>query len=96
MDKALTEEGLKTRIVFIAYVDTIWAPLEEKIENHDRFTMLFAPIHRSYAYSLPEKSDYVEWFTRETHEACDTVELSLPPRAARIFIRKDIWELAGI
>lgn len=45
---------------------------------------------------LPEKSDYVEWFTRETHEACDTVELSLPPRAARIFIRKDIWELAGI
>ena len=58
IDEALTKEGLSTRIVFIAYVDTIWAPLEEKIKNSERFTMLFAPIHRSYAYSMPEKSDF--------------------------------------
>jgi len=57
MDEALTAAGLSTKIVFISYVDTIWAPTEEIIKNRDRFTMLFAPIHRSYAYSLPEKSE---------------------------------------
>ncbi len=56
MDEALTDAGLSTRIVFISYVDTIWAPTEEVIKNHDRFTMLFAPIHRSYAYSLSDKN----------------------------------------
>ncbi|MBE6644573.1 MAG: DUF4838 domain-containing protein [Ruminococcaceae bacterium] len=53
IDEKLTEKKLDTRIVFIAYCDTIFAPLEEKIKNPNRFTMLFAPIHRSYAVSLP-------------------------------------------
>ena len=53
IDEKLTEKKLDTRIVFIAYCDTIFAPLEEKIKNPRRFTMLFAPIHRSYAVSLP-------------------------------------------
>ena len=53
VDEKLTAAGLNTRIVFICYVDTFWAPLEEKIKNSKRFTMLFAPIFRSYAYSMP-------------------------------------------
>ena len=57
IEEKLTEAKLDTRIVFIAYVDTIWAPLEEKIKNSKRFTLLFAPIHRSYATSLVEKPD---------------------------------------
>jgi len=55
LDRALSEKKLSTRIVFICYVDTTWAPLAEKIDNPDRFTMLFAPIFRSYAETLPEK-----------------------------------------
>ena len=54
LDEALTEAALPTRIVFISYVDTTWAPLTERIKNPDRFTLLFAPIFRSYAYSMPE------------------------------------------
>lgn len=54
IDEKLTAAGLNTRIVFISYTDTTWAPLEEKIKNPDRFTMLFAPIYRSFAYSMPE------------------------------------------
>lgn len=54
IDEKLTEAGLNTRIVFISYTDTTWAPLEEKINNPDRLTMLFAPIYRSFAYSMPE------------------------------------------
>ncbi len=54
IDEKLTEAGLNTRIVFISYVDTTFAPLEEKIKNPKRFTMLFAPIFRSFAYSMPD------------------------------------------
>jgi len=54
IDKELTERGLDTRIVFIVYVDTSWPPLVEKIEHQERFTLMLAPISRSYAYALPE------------------------------------------
>ena len=53
-DRELTRRKLDTRIVFIVYVDTTWAPLTEKIENQDRFTLLLAPISRSYMMTLPE------------------------------------------
>ncbi len=54
IDKKLTDAGLDTRIVFISYVDTTFAPLEETLNNPRRFTMLIAPIFRSYAYSMPD------------------------------------------
>ena len=53
-DQELTKRKLDTRIVFIVYVDTTWAPLTEKIENQDRFTLLLAPISRSYMMTLPK------------------------------------------
>ena len=52
IDEALTQEGLDSRIVFIAYLDTVWAPLEERIKNTNRFTMLIAPISRTYSESV--------------------------------------------
>ncbi len=52
LDEKLTEAGLATRIVFIAYVDTLFAPVQEKIKNSQRFSLLFAPIHRSYCSSF--------------------------------------------
>ncbi len=54
IDEKLTEAGLDTRIVFISYVDTTFAPQSEVIKNPDRFLLLFAPIFRSYAYSMPD------------------------------------------
>ena len=48
IDAELTKRNLDTHIVFIAYVDTLWGPMEEKINNEKRFTMLFAPITRKY------------------------------------------------
>ena len=53
IDAHLTAKGLDTRIVFIAYVDTSWAPLTERIKNSDRFTLMLAPITRSYTSTLP-------------------------------------------
>ena len=53
IDEALNLANIKTRIVFIAYMDTAWAPLKEKIKNPKRFLLMIAPITRSYTATLP-------------------------------------------
>ena len=54
LDSTLTAASLNTRIVFISYVDTMWAPETEVIANPERFTLLFAPITRSYTSTLTD------------------------------------------
>ena len=54
IDARLTEEGMGTRIVFIAYIDSTWAPEKIKITNPDRFALLIAPITRTYIETLPK------------------------------------------
>lgn len=78
VDKLLTEAGLDTRIVFIAYVDTMFAPEKIKIENPKRFSLLYAPITRSYCSSIhkdsviPPASEYIRnaWANPGTAEEC--------------------------
>ena len=48
LDERLSAEGLKTRIVFICYYDTMWAPVTVKLNNPDRFSLLVAAITRDY------------------------------------------------
>jgi len=55
IDARLTQEGLATKIVFLIYLDLLWAPEREVIQNQDRFVLLYAPIRRSY--SVPLASD---------------------------------------
>ncbi len=57
IDEELTKKKLSTHIVFIAYVDTLWAPLSEKPKNTKRFTMLFAPITRLYTETYKVDAD---------------------------------------
>ena len=52
VDELLTAENLDTKIVFIAYLDTIFAPKQIKLNNPGRFTLLYAPISRSYTKSI--------------------------------------------
>lgn len=64
IDNELTKRNLKTRIVFIAYTDTMWPPTVQRIKNPDRFTLCFAPITRTYsrthtADTLPRVTDFV-------------------------------------
>ncbi len=56
LDEKLTAKGLPTRIVFIAYVDTLFAPEKVRIQNPKRFSLLYAPISRSYFDSITENS----------------------------------------
>ena len=48
IDEKLTERGLSTRIAYIAYYDTAFPPVTEKLKNPDRFALLLAAITRSY------------------------------------------------
>ena len=42
LDAALTAKGIDTRIVFIAYTDTHWAPEVSRFQNPDRFVLTTA------------------------------------------------------
>ena len=57
LDEELTKRNLKTRIVFICYVDTTWAPKEVFIKNPDRFSLLIAAITRDYAIPVTKNLD---------------------------------------
>ena len=52
LDEELNRRNLDSKIVFIAYVDTLFAPRQEKIKNPGRFALLYAPIQRSYTSSV--------------------------------------------
>lgn len=56
IDARLTAKKLPTRIVFLAYVDLLWAPQKVKVANPDRFILMFAPITRSYSYPFIAKA----------------------------------------
>jgi len=53
LDRALKRENLDTKIVFLIYYDTMTPPIQEKIENPDRFILMFAPISRTFSKSFP-------------------------------------------
>lgn len=55
LDERLTECKLDTRIMFIVYLDTLFAPLQEKMSNTKRFSLLYAPIQRSYTTSVKKE-----------------------------------------
>lgn len=79
IDEMLTEKNINTKIEFAAYTDTTWAPLEEKINNTDRFVLVFAPIFRSYANPISEKKEKSELipYNRNNNEYPNTIEKSL-------------------
>lgn len=49
LDSRLSAKKIDTKIVFIVYVDLLWAPETEVIRNQDRFVLMFAPITRTYS-----------------------------------------------
>ena len=57
VDEIMSERGLKTRVVFICYYDTVWAPQTERLNNPDRFALLLAAITRDYAECVNENID---------------------------------------
>lgn len=59
LDEKLTAKGIDTKVVFLIYVDLLWAPKRETIKNPDRFTLMFAPITRTYSSSFTVSDEEV-------------------------------------
>lgn len=58
VDEKLTAAGISAKIVFLIYVDLLWAPQVETLKNPDRFALMFAPITRTYSSSIIEDMDF--------------------------------------
>ena len=56
LDEILTARGVDTRIVFLCYVDTLFGPQKVTVKNPSRFSLLYAPITRSYCSSVQDDS----------------------------------------
>ena len=54
LDERLSALHLETRIVFLIYVDLLWAPVKTRPRNPARFVLMFAPITRSFRHALLE------------------------------------------
>ena len=54
IDKVLTQEGIPTRLVMLMYVDLLWAPAVNRLDNPDRFVLMFAPITRTFEKGFEE------------------------------------------
>ena len=53
----LTRRALATRIVFLMYVDLLWPPERERLNNPGRFVLMFAPISRTYSEAFEASAD---------------------------------------
>ena len=58
LDAKLTAAGLKTRIVFLIYHGLLWEPQEIKLQNPERFILMFAPISRIYGQNYSDALKY--------------------------------------
>ncbi len=85
IDEEMTKRKLDMRIVFIAYVDTMWAPLTEKLKNQKRFSLLLAPITRSYIQSI-NKDDEVNLKPFELNKN------KMPRNLKENFAYFDLWK----
>ncbi|MBE6686512.1 MAG: DUF4838 domain-containing protein [Ruminococcaceae bacterium] len=78
IDRKLTEAGVDTKIVCLIYNELLYAPQTEKILNPERFTLMFAPITRSYSHSYSEidtsKEVEIKPYVRNKFNAPTSVE----------------------
>ena len=57
IDEMLSARKIKTRIAFLAYCELLWAPVKYKIENEDRFILMFAPITRPFSQNISDEAE---------------------------------------
>lgn len=66
IDRRLTAEHLKTKLVFLLYQELLWPPEKERLRNPERFVLMFAPISRTFeaSYSLKEIPEELPEYVR--------------------------------
>lgn len=87
LDEKMTAQGIGTRIVFLVYLDLLWEPLENFIQNTDRFILMFAPITRNYRQCYGECMEYHEELPPYTRN-----QLSMPGSLAQNIEHLRRWQ----
>ena len=66
IDEKLTAAGLRTRIVFLLYLELLWPPKTETLHHPERFILMFAPISRSFesGYRSADRSAGIPSYVR--------------------------------
>ena len=79
LDDRLSREGIETKIVFLIYMDLLWAPEVERIHNTKRFIMMFAPFTRTYSKEFHSTNAATELppFKRNKLEFSSSVSINL-------------------
>lgn len=54
LDKTLTDIHSATKLCFLMYEDLLWAPIQNRLNNPERFVLMFAPIHRTFESSYED------------------------------------------
>jgi len=54
LDSSLTKENINTKLCLLMYEDLFWPPVKNKLNNPERFALMFAPIHRTFNQSYSE------------------------------------------
>lgn len=62
IDRRLTDLNLPTRLVFLLYQELLWPPVRQRLNNPERFLMMFAPISRTFeaSYDLSDIPSEIE------------------------------------
>lgn len=76
IDTEFTRNNIEMKIVFVCYADLFFAPEKNKIENPDRFMLLFAPISRDYlsSYGVKPNLSNVKKYERNKNVLPKTME----------------------
>lgn len=54
IDRRLTAKKLDCKLVFLLYQELLYPPSKEQLINPERFTLMFAPISRTFKQSYPD------------------------------------------
>ena len=90
IDALMTKEGLDTRVVFIAYHETVWAPAIERLENCNRFSFMLAAIGRGYNESVSAEPTPVKLEPYKLN-----VKGTFPRRIEEYLAHADVWKNAN-
>lgn len=66
IDRRFCAEKLDTRIVFLLYQELLWPPVRERLQNPQRFVLMFAPISRTFekSYALEQIPETLPEYVR--------------------------------
>lgn len=55
IDRRLSEKNLDCKLVFLLYQELLYPPKKERLLNPERFSLMFAPISRTFKESYPDR-----------------------------------------